>query len=62
MFLLFVQEENNKLHFENDQLSSEVTMLKHKLSELQAVNSSVQHYKNEIELLNQQVRKYVWVS
>ena len=59
MFLLFVQEENNKLHFENDQLSNEVTMLKHKLSESQAVNSSVERYKNEIDLLNQQVRKYL---
>ena len=53
-----MQEANNKLHIENDQLSNEVTMLKHKLSEMQAINTSVQQYKTEIDLLKQQVRKH----
>ena len=53
-----MQEANNKLHIENDRLSNEVTMLKHKLSEMQAINTSVQQYKTEIDLLKQQVRKH----
>ena len=53
-----MQEANKTLHNENDRLSNEVTMLKHKLSEMQAINTSVQQYKTENDLLNQQVRKY----
>ena len=34
-------------------------MLKHKLSEMQAISTSVQQYKTEIDVLKQQVRKYV---
>lgn len=51
-----MQEANKTLHIENDRLSNEVTMLKHKLSELQATNTSVQQYKSEIDVLKQQVR------
>lgn len=53
-----MQETNEKLNIENDRLNNEVTMLKHKLSEMQAINTTVQQYKTEIDLLNQQVREY----
>ena len=53
-----MQEANEKLHIENDQLSNEVTMLKHKLSEMQAINTSVQQCKTENDILKQQVSKF----
>ena len=56
---MFTQEANKKLHIENDRLSNELTMLKHKLSEMQAVNTTVQQYKNQIDLLNQQVMRHI---
>ena len=60
LFLLytFSQEANKSLYNEKERLNNEVTMLKHKLSEMQAVSTSVQQYKTEIDILNQQVRKY----
>lgn len=61
MLFIFTQEANNKLHIEKDQLSNEVTMLKHKLSEMQAINTSIQQYRSEIDILKQQVRQYLYI-